>query len=157
MCAKSQGAASGLVREIPIDLNATPYLNWSWRVSAAFIRFDEKTKAGDDFPARVYVIVDDGPFFWQTKALNYVWAGRAKPDSLWVSPYISNNVKLIAVESGTSRIGLWKQEKRNVVDDLKRAFGKSISQIEAVAVMTDTDDTGTLAEACYGDIFFSRD
>ncbi|MCI0667815.1 MAG: DUF3047 domain-containing protein [Methylococcaceae bacterium] len=155
LCAESRGAASGLVRQIPVDLRKTPYLNWSWRVDAAFLRHDEKTKQGDDYPARVYVVLDDGPFFWQTKALNYVWAGRAPVDSLWISPYISSNVKLIAVESGNARTGHWRHEKRNVIKDLKLAFGKVITRIDAVAIMTDTDNTGSSARACYGDIFFS--
>ncbi|MGH8548431.1 MAG: DUF3047 domain-containing protein [Methylococcales bacterium] len=157
LCAESRGAASGLVRQIPVDLGKTPFLNWSWQVDTAFLRYDEKTKQGDDYPARVYVVLDDGLFFWQTKALNYVWAGRQPSGSLWISPYISDNVKLIAVESGNARKGLWRHEKRNVIDDLKLAFGKSITQIDAVAIMTDTDNTGGRAQACYGDIFFSAD
>ncbi len=155
LCAASRGAASGLVREIPVDLTTTPYLNWSWRIDAAFLDYDEKTKRGDDFPARVYVVIADGPFFWRTKALNYVWAGRQPSGSLWISPYISDNVKLIAVESGNARKGLWRHEKRNVIDDLKLAFGRAITRIDAVAIMTDTDNTGVHARACYGDIFFS--
>ena len=155
LCAESWKAASGLIREIRVDLNQTPFLNWSWQIEKAFVRNDEKTKQGDDYPARVYVVIDDGPFFWQTKALNYVWAGRASPGSLWVSPYISDNVRLIAVESGNARTGAWRHEKRNVMNDLKRAFGRSIGQIDAVAIMTDTDNTQNRAKACYGDIFFS--
>jgi hypothetical protein len=157
LCAESRGAASGLVRQIPVDLRKTPYLNWSWQVDTVFLQNDEKTKQGDDYPARVYVVLDDGLFFWQTKALNYVWAGRTPLGSVWTSPYISDNVKLIAVESGNARKGLWRHEKRNVIDDLKRAFGKPVTRIDAVAIMTDTDNTRGAAKACYGDIFFSAD
>lgn len=157
LCTESQGSASGMVRKLPVNLNKTPYLNWSWRIDSAFIQHDEKTKPGDDYPARIYVVIDDGLFFWQTKALNYVWAGQASVGSLWESPYIGNNVKLIAVQSGNIRKELWQHEKRNVIHDLKKAFGKLITQIDAIAIMTDTDDTGNQAETCYGDIFFSSD
>lgn len=156
LCAESQGSASGLVRKVPVDLKKTPYLNWSWRITSAFIHNDEKTKQGDDYPARIYLVIDGGLLFWQTKALNYVWAGRAPVDSLWVSPYISDNVKLLAVQSGNSRAGAWQNQKRNVLNDLKKAFGKSITQIDAIAIMTDTDNTGNKAETCYGDIFFTE-
>jgi Protein of unknown function (DUF3047) len=157
LCAESRGTASGLVREVSVDLRKTPYLNWSWQVEGAFLEHDEKTRAGDDYPARVYVVVNDGLFFWQTIALNYVWAGRAPSGSLWISPYISDNVKLLAVESGNGRRGRWQHEKRNVMEDLKSAFGRSITRIDAVAIMTDTDNTGAHGKACYGDIFFSSD
>lgn len=157
LCAESHGAASGLLRKIPVDLGKTPYLNWSWRIEAALLNHDEKTRQGDDFPARLYVVMNEGLFFWQTRALNYVWAGRTARDGLWTSPYISDHVKLIAVESGNAHKGLWRQEKRNVPNDLKRAFGKPFARIDAVAIMTDTDNTGALAKACYGDIFFSAD
>ncbi len=155
LCAESRGTASGLVREIAVDLRKTPYLNWSWQVDGAFLQHDEKTRHGDDYPARVYVVINGGLIFWQTQALNYVWAGRTPVASLWISPYISGNVKLLAVESGNARKGLWRHEKRQVADDLKSAFGKSIMHIDAVAIMTDTDNTGARGRACYGDIFFS--
>lgn len=155
LCADSRQSASGLVRKISVDLQKTPYLNWSWQVEAAFVEHDEKTKPGDDYPARVYVVIDGGIFFWQTKALNYVWAGRAPRGSLWISPYISDQVRLIAVESGNTKKGLWQPEKRNVLEDLKSAFKKNITQIDAVAIMTDSDNTGNRARACYGDIYFS--
>ena len=155
LCAHSKRSASGLVREISVDLEKTPYLNWSWRIEHAFQDHDEKTKAGDDYPARVYVLVDDGLFFWQTKALNYVWAGQSPVDSVWISPYISDQVRLIAIESGNAKSRQWLHEKRNVLEDLKRAFQKKLTRIDAVAIMTDTDNTGKQAQACYGDIFFS--
>jgi len=87
MRADSRGTASGLVHEVAVDLNETPCLNWSWKVSSALEGLDETTKAGDDFPARVYVIVSGGLFFWNTRALNYVWSGSHPSGSAWANPY----------------------------------------------------------------------
>ncbi|MGH8476587.1 MAG: DUF3047 domain-containing protein [Methylococcales bacterium] len=157
LCAESHAAASGLIRKIQVDLTRTPYLNWSWKIDQVLVRHDEKTKQGDDYPARVYVIIHGGVFFWQTKAVNYVWAGRARAESIWSNPYAGDNVKMIAVESGNSRKGLWQSEKRHVIEDLERAFGEPLTHIDAVAIMTDTDNTKARAQACYGDIFFSAD
>ena len=70
--AESQGTASGLYREIPVDLNRTPWLNWSWRVDRVLSGVDERSKAGDDYPARVYVVVSGGAAFWKTRSLIYV-------------------------------------------------------------------------------------
>ncbi len=60
-----------------------------------------------------------------------------------------------AVDSGGDRLGQWVTHARNVQDDLREAFGTRIDVIDGVALMTDADDTGGLARAWYGDIWFS--
>ena len=37
----SNQSASGLVREIEIDLSKTPYMNWSWKVESILDNVDE--------------------------------------------------------------------------------------------------------------------
>jgi hypothetical protein len=36
--------------------------------------------------------------------------------------------------------------------DFQRAFGESPGQLVGIALLTDTDNTGAKAEACYGDV-----
>ena len=74
--ADTNNSASALYRELDIDLAATPYLNWHWRVDNIYDIDDPLVKAGDDYPARVYVVVKLSPFPWDTLALNYVWCSR---------------------------------------------------------------------------------
>ena len=62
---------------------------------------------------------------------------------------------MIALRSANDETGVWHVEKRNVLDDLKRQFGQDIRYIDAVAVMTDTDNAQGRALSYYGDIFFS--
>ncbi|MFO1429647.1 MAG: DUF3047 domain-containing protein [Candidatus Competibacteraceae bacterium] len=150
--ADSEGTASGLYREITIDLERTPYLNWSWRVDNVLKGVDERTKAGDDYPARVYVVVSGGIAFWKTRSLVYVWSSNQPVGSTWDNAFTSN-VKTIALRSGNSKG--WVNEKRNVREDFKRLFGDDIKQIDAVALMTDTDNSHQAATAWYGDIYFS--
>lgn len=152
--AVSDGSASGLVKEIRVDLNNTPYLNWSWQVKNILREVDETTKAGDDYPARLYVVVSGGLFFWRTRAVNYVWASVQPQGSTWPNAFTAN-AQMVAVESGGAKVGQWVQEKRNVKEDLRRLFGEDIDHIDAVALMTDTDNTGQSAVAYYGDIWFS--
>jgi hypothetical protein len=42
--------------------------------------------------------------------------------------------------------------ERNIYEDYKRAFGKNPGWIGAIALMTDTDNTLSTAEALYTDI-----
>lgn len=154
--AESRAAGSGLYREISIDLRRTPYLNWSWRVDNVLTDNDEKTKSGDDFPARVYVVVSGGALFWKTRALVYVWSSHQPVNSAWHNPFTDNS-RLIAVRSGRQELGRWLTEKRNIRADFKRLYGADIDRIDAVAIMTDTDNSGQSASAWYGDIFVSAD
>jgi hypothetical protein len=152
--ADSSAAASGLYREIKVDLGKTPILNWSWKVDHVLLGADERTRAGDDYPARVYVVFSGGLYFWRTRAINYVWSNQQPVDSSWPSAF-TGNARMIAVESGASRTGRWINERRDVRADYRRLFGEEPGHVDAVAIMTDTDNTGTVATAWYGDIWFA--
>lgn len=154
--AESRAAASGLFKKIRIDLEKTPWLNWSWQVDNTLVDLDEQSKTGDDYPARVYAIVDGGLFFWQTRALNYVWASHQPKGATWSNAYTRNS-KMIAIESGEDKAGRWITEKRNVREDLRRQFGEKVRYIDAIALMTDTDNTQSVAIAYYRELFFSSD
>ena len=152
--ADSQGTASGLYREIRVDLNRTPWLNWSWRVDRVLNRVDERSKAGDDYPARVYVVISGGAAFWNTRSLIYVWSSHQPVGATWNNAYTSN-ARVMALRSGTGETGRWISEKRNIRADFRQLFGEDIDAIDAVALMTDTDNSGQSAAAWYGDIYFT--
>ena len=88
-------------------------------------------------------------FFWKTRALNYIWANRLPRGEAVPNAYTSNAC-MIALESGNQKAGQWVEEERNIVEDFRRCFGEDPPEAGAVAIMTDTDDTGGEAEACYG-------
>lgn len=156
LVAKSSASASAMFREIEVDLEKTPWLNWTWRVENTLGAINEKSKGGDDYPARLYVVISGGIFFWKTRALNYVWSNNQPVGSSWPNAFTSNAL-MLAVESGSKNTGKWLYNKRNVRDDLKKLFGKEIRYIDAVAIMTDTDNAGGKAESYYGDIYFSEE
>ncbi|WP_455217467.1 DUF3047 domain-containing protein [Kaarinaea lacus] len=152
--ASTDGMASGMFREVAIDLTKTPWINWSWRVENTFRNNNERTKEGDDYAARVYVVVSGGLFFWKTRAVNYVWSSHEPAGSIWSNAY-TENARMVAVRSGDQQVGQWQTERRNVREDLKALFEEDITRIDAVAVMIDGDNTGQSAVSYFGDIFFS--
>ncbi len=154
---KSSSAASGLIRKMKVNLEKTPFINWSWRIENVLEGVDERTKDGDDYPARVYVIFSGGVQLWKTKAVNYVWSNNQPTGTEWPSAYTKNNMK-IAVRAGKQELGVWLSEKRNITEDYERLFGeKPPGELDAVAVMTDTDNSGKAATAYFGDIFFTSE
>lgn len=151
--ARSDHAASGLIKEMTYDPKHYPLLRWSWKVEHSLKGEDILKKSGDDFAARVYVIFPRF-FFWRMRAINYVWAHRMPVGSHAPSPYTDNTV-LVAVESGDERAGRWVSEERNVYDDYRKLFGEEPPKVGGIAVMTDTDNTGDKVTAWYGDISVS--
>ena len=154
--AVSNNSASGLLKELSIDLRKTPYLNWQWRIENRLGNINEQSKSGDDYPARLYIVIDGGLAFWRTKAVNYVWASNSSKGKIWPNAFAGNNAMMIALRSKEDLTGTWYQEKRNIMEDLQRMFGETFDHIDAVAIMTDTDNTESSATAYYGDIYFSE-
>jgi hypothetical protein len=154
--AESNSSASGLFKEQRIDLLKTPFLNWRWRIDQHLKAHDEQSKSGDDYSARIYVVVSGGWAFWKTKAINYVWTSQAKKNTPWPNAFAGKNAMMIAVRSTKDKTQTWYSEKRNILQDLKDQFGEDIQFIDAVAIMTDTDNTHKRATAYYGDIYFSK-
>lgn len=152
--AASRQSASALYQRLTVDLDKTPYLNWRWKVEKTLGELDEQMKVGDDFAARIYVVVSPMPFRLKPRSLNYVWAGNTPIGGHWQSPY-SQDIVLMALQSGNERAGQWMYEKRNVREDLKRYFGEDIRYVEGIAIMTDTDNSQSAVTAYYGDIYFS--
>lgn len=152
--ASAEQSASGLVRKMKIDLTKTPYINWSWKVDNVLKDVDETQKSGDDYAARVYVVISGGVFFWRTRAISYAWASQQPKDSIWPNAFTDRAV-MVAVESGPELSGQWVTEKRNILEDIKILLGIDKTSIDAVAIMTDTDNSKQSATAYYGNIYFT--
>jgi hypothetical protein len=155
--AESVASASGLVREIEVDLEATPVLSWSWKVGNLLEGVDETRKGGDDYPARVYILFSDGRW-WDPRplSLSYVWSSTQVRGSSWPNAY-TDRVVMVALRDATDPVGAWVEERRNVREDIRKHFGEEVTTVKAVAIMTDTDNSGQRATAWYGDIVFAAE
>ena len=172
--AASHASASGLIRDMTINLKEYPLIQWRWKVENILRKGDVHRKEGDDYPARIYVAFGYDPsklnFFERAKyqtakllygqypplgAISYIWESREPVGSVVPNPF-TGRVKMIVVESGAENINRWVREERNVYEDYKKAFGEDPPVISGVAIMTDTDNTGESAAASYGDILFTK-
>ncbi|MFK5947981.1 MAG: DUF3047 domain-containing protein [Methylococcales bacterium] len=157
LSAESHSSASGLYKEQRIDLYKTPFLNWRWRIANRLPRLNEQSKSGDDFSARIYIVVKGGWAFWRTKAINYVWAENTRKGVIWPNAFVGKKAMMVAQRSAKDKIQTWYQEKRNIRQDFKDIFAADIQYIDAIALMTDTDNSRTDARAYYADIYFSAE
>ncbi len=172
--AEANASAAGLTREIKVNLAEFPTLKWRWKISNLYKNSDIHSKQGDDYPARVYVMFDYPleklSFIDRTKlriaralhdpnlpaaTICYVWDNTAPAGTIVASSYTSL-VRMIVVESGASRVNQWLAPERDVAADFKAAFGDVAPPVVAVAIATDSDNTGESAVAFYGDISFYK-
>lgn len=152
--AESNASASGLVYKTEFNPAEFPILSWRWKIDGVLVKGDVKTKEGNDFPARLYILFPSAiPFM--PKSINYVWANHLAKGDFSKSAYYDNSI-IVAVESGNQFAGIWMEEKRNVYEDYKRFFGSEPPNAKAIAIMTDTDDTSEKAIAWYDDIVLSN-
>jgi len=175
IAAESLNSSSGLVRKIQIDPLQWPLVAWRWKIQKTVTAADLTRKQGDDAAARLYVTFayDVNQVSWWEKvqfeaiklvygeyppigALTYVWASHADQGAVMDSPY-TRRVKVIVLQTGMDKAGQWVQQQRDIQADYRQAFGvQHAPMISAVAIMTDTDNTGGQAMAWYGDIVFKR-
>ena len=170
--AMSASSASGLVHALDIDPRATPILQWRWKVPQLIEGANNTRRHAEDAPVRVILSfegnieslpLEDRLFFDRMQALTgyampyatlmYIWENQAQRGSVIANPH-TTRIQMIVAESGSALTGTWKLEMQNVYEDYKRAFGAEPGRIKAIAIMTDTDNTGTSVEAYYGDIAF---
>jgi hypothetical protein len=152
--ASADNSASALYKKVKVDLNTTPYLNWTWRVDNPLPEMNEQTKAGDDYSARIYVIVKRGFAPWKTKALNYVWSSHQSPQQSWPNAF-TDKAMMIPLRTSLDASQQWVSERVNVKADFERYFDMEIDTIDGVAIMVDADNSGLKTAASFGDVFFS--
>ncbi len=172
--ARSHASASGMFRKLRFNARDHAWLSWRWKIEHVLEKGDLRVKQGDDYSARIYVAFKFEPqqaSLWARMAhavastsagrelpgtmLTYIWANQAPQGAIADNPY-SDKVKMIALQSGNAKANRWIDEKRNLAEDYRRAFGREPPPAMGIAVMTDTDNTGESAIAYYGDITLSR-
>ncbi len=169
----ADASAGALVFRFDGDAQASSILRFKWRAGNLIPSSDPKTKAGDDYVARIYITFANDPqrsslrekaenaiahaLYAETPphaALAYVFTQKAKLGDIITSPYTAR-VKKLVVDADPESVGKWKSFTRDIYDDYKRAFGEEPTKISGIAIMVDTDNTGEKASARFGDITLS--
>lgn len=173
LCARAEASASGLILRFDAPVGERPVLRWRWRVEGTLPKGDERRKSGDDYAARVYAAFKYDPSragaatrlkyglakrlrgaYPPHAAINYIWANKL-PAGESVRNAYSDRVAMVALRSGDAQAGTWREEERDLLEDYRRLFGEEPPPLEGIAVMTDADDTGGTAAACYAAITLS--
>ena len=154
--AKAEGQASGLGKEIKINLDKTPFINITWKVENNLNGINERSKKGHDFAARVFVVKKTGITALSNRAINHVFSSNEDIGENWNSPYTKNSIDYVL---STTKINdnEWITVKSNVKNDFKNLHNLDVNEIDGVAILTDTDNSKMKAVSYYQNIYFSSE
>ena len=111
------------------------------------------------FASLILLLLHNGTTKYQTLISIIRQAPSTSPTGkIWPNAYAGANgeMTMIALRSSADQKGKWYSEKRNVLADLKHQFGEDIRYIDAIAIMSDSDDSHGHVSAYYGDIYFTK-
>ncbi len=161
----SNGAASGIIYKKEFNVYEFSKVRWRWKVSNIYTKGDELSKAGDDYPIRIYIIFKydpDAAAFGQKlkyglakkiygeypphSSLNYIWANRKHAERFITNAFV-DEAKMVLLEAGSEKVNRWVEEEIDILDDYQKAFGTKPPAIASVAIMNDSDNTGESSES----------
>lgn len=172
---ESEDGASGLVYDHVFNIYATPVLHWSWEALNVLTKGNAKTRQGDDYAVRIYVMFPyDGSrlsllerirsetvrrllgYYPPSEILTYAWANRPQPRQPLPNAF-SDRGAMFFPDAGTAHLGQWRSHTANLLDDFRKAFGTDPQKTFRVAIMGDSDNTHEQTKAYIRDITLSSD
>ena len=152
----ADNAASGLGKEIKIDLDKTPFINITWKIEKDLSGIKENTKKGHDFAARVFVIKKTGATPLSNRAINYVFSSNNDVGANFPSPYTKKSIDNVLASTKVN-LNKWVTVKANVKEDFKKLHDLEVNELDGLAIMSDTDNSKMKSVAYFQNIYFSSE
>ncbi len=154
--AVADNAASGLGKEVKIDLNKTPFINITWKIEKDLKGINENSKKGHDFAARVFAVKKTGATPLSNRAINYVFSSNSLVGKSWPSPYTKKSIDNVLATT-KDNLNEWVTVKANVKDDFKKFHDLDVNELDGLAIMADTDNSKMKSISYFQNIYFSAD
>ena len=154
--AVADNAASGLGKEVKINLNKTPFINITWKIEKDLPGIKENTKKGHDFAARVFAVKKTGATPLSNRAINYVFSSNNQIGFNSPSPYTKKSIDNVLATT-QENLNEWVTVKANVKEDFMRFHDLDVNELDGLAIMSDTDNSKMKAIAFYQNIYFSAE
>ena len=152
--AVADNAASGLGKQIKIDLNKTPFINITWKIEKDLKGIKENTKKGHDYAARVFAIKKTGATPLSNRAINYVFSSNSVVGDNRPSPYTKKSIDNV-LASTKDNLNEWVTVKSNVKKDFKKFHNLDVNELDGLAIMADTDNSKMESISYFQNIYFS--
>lgn len=156
---ESNASASAIIHRKEFNVYEYPNITWRWKIDNLLQKGNAKSKEGDDYPIRIYVVFKYDPkeasigkrikyksakllygTFPPDSSLNYIWANKIHEEDI-LSNTFTSAAQMILLQKGDENIGRWMTEEVNILEDYKKAFGKKPPKTASVIIMNDSDNT----------------
>ena len=154
--AVADNAASGLGKEVKIDLNKTPFINITWKIEKDLQGINENSKKGHDFAARVFAVKKTGATPLSNRAINYVFSSNSAVGQSWPSTYTKKSIDNVLATT-KDNLNVWVTVKSNVKEDFKKFHDLDVNELDGLAIMADTDNSKMKSISYFQNIYFSAD
>ncbi|MEJ7928813.1 DUF3047 domain-containing protein [Ramlibacter sp. AN1015] len=171
---RAAASASMLRHRVHVPPQALSTVRFSWFLPALIDAADLHERDADDSPLRIVLAFEGDRSRFSTRdaalselahaltgepmpyaTLMYVWSNASATDAVVRAPR-TDRIRSIVVESGAARLNRWIDYERDIRADFERAFGEAPGALVGVALLSDTDNTGAMAQAWYGPLSLSR-
>jgi len=152
--AVADNGASGLGKEVKIDLNKTPFINITWKIEKDLQGINENSKKGHDFAARVFAVKKTGATPLSNRAINYVFSSNSIVGQSSPSPYTKKSIDNV-LSTTKDNLNEWVTVKANVKKDFKKFHDLDVNELDGLAIMADTDNSKMKSISYFQNIYFS--
>ncbi len=170
VAAKAQSSASMLRQVMRVEPAALGRIKFSWKLPDLIQYADMSLREFDDSPVRVVLAFEGDRSKFSGKnamlselahvltgeplpyaTLMYVWCNTCEPGSVILNPH-TDRIRKLPLESGPGKLNRWMDYERAVHADFVKAFGEEPGALTSISIMTDTDNTKSVARAWYGPV-----
>ena len=157
-----RNSSFGIKREPSVDLRQYPFLNWLWKATRLPNGGDVRHAETDDQALQIYVAFPSTgfPAKLNTPVLGYIWDNEAPRGWTGRSNQVGGGkLRYVVVRNKADRLGEWRSEKRNLLEDFRGLFGdlKKVDPVtQGIELYTNAQHTKSRAEGWFGEIFFSQ-
>jgi hypothetical protein len=170
VAAHAQSSASMLRQVVRVEPGDLGHVKFSWKLPELIQYADMSVREFDDSPVRVVLAFegDRGKFSAKNAMLSelahvlsgeplpyatlmYVWCNACEPGKVIVNPH-TDRIRKLPLESGPGKLNRWMDYERAVRADFVKAFGEEPGALTSISIMTDTDNTKSVARAFYGPV-----
>ena len=166
----AQSSASMLRQVTRVESHDLGTVKFSWKLPDLIRYADMSLREFDDSPVRVVLAFEGDRSKFSAKnamlselahvlsgepmpyaTLMYVWCNECEPGKVIVNPH-TDRIRKLPLESGPDKLNRWMDYERAVRADFIKAFGEEPGVLTSISLMTDTDNTKSIARAWYGPI-----
>ncbi len=145
-------SASILFRHVDIPLEAYPLLKWKWYIEQPIeTTLDEKTRAGDDHPARLFIAFKTAS--GRDHYMEIIWGNRLREGDY---KFIDGFPHYVA-QGGAENAGRWYAEHVDLLKIYRRLWSDGESaNVTEIGLFCDSDDTGGRSRSYFSYVRMSK-